>query len=66
LRWALFPLAYLPYALVRGKMEGIYAYPFINLDKLGVEVVTFNAVAIAAAFLLAGLALVALDKVMPR
>ena len=34
LRWALFPLAYLPYALVRGKVEGVYAYPFINLDRL--------------------------------
>ncbi len=66
LRWALFPLLYLPYALIRGKVEGLYAYPFINLDRLGVEVVTFNAVAIAAAFLLAGLALVALDKVLPR
>jgi hypothetical protein len=66
LRWALFPLAYLPYALVRGKMEGIYAYPFINLDRLGVEVVTFNTVAIAAAFLIAGVGLVALDRLLPR
>lgn len=66
LRWALFPLAYLPYALIRGKVEGLYAYPFINLDRLGTATVTFNAVAIAGAFLVAGLALVALDRVLPR
>ena len=66
LRWALFPLAYLPYALIRGKAEGLYAYPFINLDRLGTAAVTFNAVAIAAAFLVAGLALVALDRILPR
>lgn len=66
LRWALFPLLYLPYALIRGKVEGRYAYPFLNLDQLGAAAVTFNAVAIAAAFLLSGLALVALDRVLPR
>jgi hypothetical protein len=65
-RWLLFPLLYLPYALVRGKVEGLYAYPFINLDRLGAATVTFNAVGIAAAFLLAGLVLVALDKTLPR
>ena len=66
LRWALFPLLYLPYALIRGKVEGRYAYPFLNLDQLGAAAVTFNAVAIAAAFLLSGLTLVALDRVLPR
>lgn len=60
--WALYPLAYFPYALARGAIEGTYAYPFINVLKLGLPAVLLNAVVIAGAFLFAGLALVALDR----
>jgi hypothetical protein len=45
--WALFPLAYLPYALLRGLMEGKYAYPFLNLTELGWAGVAINAALIA-------------------
>lgn len=62
--WALFPLAYLFYALARGMAEGIYAYPFINLAKIGWNGVALNSVAIAAGFLVAGHALVWLDQRM--
>ena len=64
--WALYPLAYFPYALARGAAEGVYAYPFINVVKLGWPAVLLNAVAIAAAFLVAGLVLVALDRQLGR
>lgn len=60
--WALYPLAYFPYALARGSVEGIYAYPFINVAKLGLGTVLLNAAAIAVAFLLSGLLLVLLDR----
>lgn len=60
--WALFPAAYLPYALMRGAMEGKYAYPFINVDRLGIGQVLLNALMIAVGFLMAGYALVWMDR----
>lgn len=60
--WAAFPAAYLPYALARGAIEGKYAYPFINVDRLGIGQVLLNALGIATGFLVAGFALVWLDR----
>lgn len=65
-RWALLPLAYLPYALARAAEDGRYAYPFIDVDRLGWAQVLVNALGIAAGFLLAGFALVWLDRRMGR
>ncbi|WP_311269250.1 Pr6Pr family membrane protein [Sphingobium sp. WCS2017Hpa-17] len=59
--WAIFPAAYLPYALLRGLAEGHYAYPFINVAKLGMGQVVINALLIAIGFVLAGYALVWID-----
>ncbi|MCI4591271.1 Pr6Pr family membrane protein [Sphingobium sp. BYY-5] len=52
--WALFPTAYLPYALLRGVVEGKYAYPFINIAQLGIGQVLLNALLIAIGFVAAG------------
>lgn len=60
--WSVYPVAYLAYALVRGSIEGIYPYPFIDLGELGAEQVALNSTAIAVSFLVAGLALVWLDR----
>lgn len=60
--WAIFPALYLPYALLRGRIEGAYAYPFINVTKLGIGQVAINALLIAALFVLAGHALVCIDR----
>lgn len=62
--WAIFPALYLLYALLRGAMEGQYAYPFINVTKLGAGQVAFNALAIATGFVAAGHALVWIDRRM--
>lgn len=60
--WSVYPIAYLAYALVRGAIDGIYPYPFIDVGKIGIGQTALNAAAIAAAYLLAGLALVWLDR----
>lgn len=60
--WALFPLAYLPYALLRGLAEGTYAYPFISITKLGWGGVAVNAALIALGFIVAGYGLVWVDR----
>ena len=60
--WALYPLAYFAYALVRGAAEGQYAYPFLDVTGLGWPAVALNAIVIASAFLVGGAALVELDR----
>lgn len=61
LLWSIYPLAYLGYALVRGGIQGRYAYPFVDVGALGWGRVGVNAVGIAAAFLLAAYGLVWVD-----
>lgn len=64
MKWALLPLAYFIYGIWRGKTEGKYAYPFINLDKLGWPQVLINAAVIAAGFIAVGYIMVWLDRRM--
>ena len=64
--WTLFPALYLPYALLRGMAEGRYAYPFIDVAKIGIGTVLVNAVLIAMGFVAAGHALVWSDRRMAR
>ena len=60
--WAALPLAYFIYALVRGRFEGKYAYPFLDVEKLGWPQTLVTAVVMALGFLLAGQAMVWLDR----
>lgn len=64
--WAIYPVLYLIYALVRGAGDGLYAYPFIDIGTLGASRVAINAVAIGAGFLVAGWILVWLDHMLAR
>lgn len=61
LRWALLPLTYFAYGLVRGELAGRYPYPFMNPVKIGWDGVIAYALAMAAGFLLFGYALVWFD-----
>ena len=63
--WALYPLAYFVYAMLRGAGSGFYPYPFINVAKLGFQAVAINAVLISVAFFVAGLLLIAVDRAWP-
>jgi hypothetical protein len=42
LLWLIYPLFYLGFALVRGKMSGFYPYPFIDAKTLGYAGVAAN------------------------
>lgn len=61
-QWALYPLIYFAYAMVRGALDGRYAYPFINAARLGWPHVILNAVLIALGFFGVGEAFVYLDR----
>ncbi|RWB15128.1 MAG: hypothetical protein EOQ40_29050 [Mesorhizobium sp.] len=60
--WALYPLFYLAYALVRGAAEARYPYPFIDVVRIGWEQTLANSASIALAFVAAGEVLVWLDR----
>jgi hypothetical protein len=64
--WVLYPLTYFIYALVRGAVDGRYPYPFMDLNKISLLVALRNGLVIAALFLLAGLAMVAIGRRLSR
>ncbi|MCV3210282.1 Pr6Pr family membrane protein [Mesorhizobium sp. YC-39] len=64
--WALYPVAYLAYALARGVAEGKYAYPFIDVSVNGWAGVMSNAVVIALGFVAAAEILVLVDRMLAR
>ena len=63
--WLLFPVAYFAYVLVRGRIDGRYPYPFIDVAKLGWQQVALNSAGIAFGFVLAGFLLVWIDRWRP-
>ena len=53
LRWLAWPALYAVYALVRGKIDGFYPYPFIDVTALGLPRVLLNAAGLLLVFALA-------------
>lgn len=64
--WCSYPLVYLFYVVVRGSVDGRYPYPFVDVATLGYGRILLNSLMLLAAFLLAGLGLVALGELMAR
>ncbi len=50
-KWAIYPLAYLIYILIRGSFSNFYPYPFIDVSNLGMAKVLTNAGVILVMFL---------------
>ena len=59
--WAIYPLAYLAYSLVRGGQTGKYPYPFLDPGLVGWQQTMLSNLAIAVAFLICSYTLVTLD-----
>lgn len=66
LRWALYPLAYLAFALLRGTWLGRYPYPFLDVARWGYARVALNAVGVLVVFLLIAAVLIALNRLKPE
>jgi hypothetical protein len=66
LLWALLPLGYFIYALVRGAIEGVYAYPFMNVTELGWPQTLATALVMALGFMAAGFVMLWLDRIFSR
>jgi len=64
--WALLPIGYLIYALVRGTFDGKYPYPFIDAAAIGWGRTALNALIIAVGFMVAAHGLLWLDRRLGR
>ncbi|MES1224757.1 MAG: Pr6Pr family membrane protein [Bacteroidota bacterium] len=49
--WAVYPLVYLIYILIRGRFSNFYPYPFINVTNLGIGKTLVNAGMVLLVFL---------------
>jgi hypothetical protein len=64
--WLIYPLLYLPYALIRGSFTGFYPYYFIDVGKLGLPGVMVNVAMLLVLFFVMGEIFVGIDKLMGR
>jgi len=62
----LWPLVYCVYALTRAEFSGFYPYPFLDLTKLSLGELATNIAALTAGFIVLGLVLVLLARLMRR
>lgn len=60
--WAIYPLLYFAYVLLRGRSLGIYPYPFVDVEKLGCPQVFLNASGILLGFVVVALVVLGLDR----
>lgn len=60
--WAIYPLLYFAYVLLRGRSLGIYPYPFVDVEKLGYPQVFLNASGILLGFVVVALVVLGLDR----
>ena len=63
--WAVYPVAYFAYAILRAMHGDKYPYPFMDVGKLGWQQTLLNVGGIAMAFLIAGALLVWIDGWRP-
>jgi hypothetical protein len=66
LGWLWFPLIYLAWILLRGAAVHEYPYSFVDADHLGYGTVLLNSLMIGMVFVVLGLGLVAIDRVLAR
>lgn len=64
--WLAYPFIYLVYALLRGAIDGFYAYPFINAAEIGYAAVFQNAFFLLLAFIIVSLLFIQLGRVRKR
>ena len=64
--WCALPLGYVIYAIARGAVDGVYAYPFLNIDERGLATVATTCAVIAVGYLVGACAFVTLDGLLGR
>lgn len=64
--WAVYPITYVVYTLIRGELTGLYPYPFLDLPALGATRVLVNAMALLLGFYVIALVLLAFARLPDR
>lgn len=62
LPWLLYPLIYIIYILIRGSVNDVYPYPFIDVAALGYGKVIFNSGMLVIVFVIFSLLFVWMDR----
>lgn len=62
----IYPLVYTVVILLRGSVSGFYPYPFIDMDKLGLQQTFTNAILVALAFVAVILLIILTGKLQSR
>lgn len=62
LLWALYPIVYFAYILLRGDVIGDYMYPFIDIGTIGFTKAFINALGVLLGFVVIALILVGMDR----
>jgi hypothetical protein len=66
LPWAIYPLAYLGYTLLRGPYASWYPYPFIDVAVHGYGKVLFNSAMVCLVFVIFSVLFVGISKMMAK
>lgn len=64
--WLVYPAVYLVYVLLRGSVSGFYPYPFIDVTELGYTTVFINSSGMLVLFIMLGIILILLARLMRR
>lgn len=66
LLWAIFPLCYLVYSLIRGYFTHDYPYDFINADKLSYPQIAINSFFVLVAFLVISAVFIGISRLFKK
>ncbi|UWQ18514.1 Pr6Pr family membrane protein [Jannaschia sp. M317] len=64
--WAVWPLIYCVYILIRAAGDGVYPYFFLNLPELGATRLSMNVAGLAVLFIATGYALIGVARLFRR
>ncbi|MDF2475438.1 MAG: hypothetical protein K0S24_921 [Sphingobacterium sp.] len=64
--WLLYPMFYLLYTLWHGASSGFYPYPFVDVSVLGINRVLTNSLSLSLVFLLLGLLLILITRLIAK
>ncbi|MEO3408002.1 Pr6Pr family membrane protein [Mucilaginibacter sp. CAU 1740] len=66
LNWLWVPFIYSVYIFIRGAISHLYPYPFMDIDKFGIQQVIINSGFMLIAFLVIGLLLVWINNIIAK
>jgi hypothetical protein len=64
IHWQIFPIFYLLYTFIRGKIVGFYPYLFVNVNKIGIEQVVINSIFLVIFFIFVSTFIVFISKIL--